>query len=205
MNFNYTQGIPNGPDNPSDDQPNMQTNTNSDFGIWNVDHYGFVNALGGWHKVIRLPEIVGNTDPLAVNVVPNGFPANAGQIYTKTVNGDLYLYYESSNGVVNQLTNDSSILDRAAVNFTQLAGVVTINNSYNVSSVTRISAGVYVIAFTNNISSAFYYTAISGFSNGTQVYGSITALPTISQLRITFVNSSGSISDVNQASITVSL
>src|SRR5690606_39250359 len=41
--------------NPSDDQPVMQENTNSISNWIDVDHVGFNNAKGGIHNVVRLP------------------------------------------------------------------------------------------------------------------------------------------------------
>ncbi len=151
MNFNYTLGIPNGPDNPSDDQPIMQTNNDSGANIWNVDHYGFVNPLGGWHKNIRLPQIAGNADPMAVNP-GNGFPANAGQIYTRTINGDLELFYESSAGVVNQLT--AAITPVAGVNgYTFLPGGILLQwGVFNFSASPTLAGLVnYNIPFPNAV------------------------------------------------------
>lgn len=206
MNFNYTTGIPAAADNPSDDQPLMQTNNDSNSGIWNIDHFGFLNPLGGWHKNIRLPQISGNTDP-----TPVVSPANAGQLYTKTINGDLQLFYESSAGVVNQLTNGSGILTRVAVNFTVGAGfAITINNSFNVTSVTRSSAGTYLITFTNALSSAFYYTSISALplvagGPGSLGYIYSASPPTTTSVTVTFVNNAGAIQDTGTASVSISL
>ncbi len=54
-NFDYKINIPGGPDNPSEDQPDMQINTNSTFGIWDVDHFGFQDNNGGKHDLVRFP------------------------------------------------------------------------------------------------------------------------------------------------------
>ena len=49
--FNYNVDIPDGPHNPSSDQPLMKTNTNSTKSIIGVDHYTFQEATkDGWHK-----------------------------------------------------------------------------------------------------------------------------------------------------------
>lgn len=149
MNFNYTPGIPNGPNNPSDDQPNMKDNNDSNLAIWNIDHYGFVNPLGGWHKNIRLPQIAGNTDPTAVNP-GNGFPANAGQIYTRTINGDLELFYESSAGVVNQLT--AAIIPTPGVNgYTFLPGGILVQWGLVNFSTSPLLAGTVLFTIPPNI------------------------------------------------------
>lgn len=51
-NFTYNTGIPDAPNNPSDDQPLMKTNTDSINSILNVDMIGFGNANGGLHSKI---------------------------------------------------------------------------------------------------------------------------------------------------------
>ncbi len=99
MNLNFNTGVPAAANNPSTDQNPMQVNNASNAAIWNVDHFGFGNNLGGWHNVIHIPQITGNTDPAATTV-----PANAGQVYTRTIGGDLQLFYESSGGIISQLT-----------------------------------------------------------------------------------------------------
>jgi len=48
--FSYNTGIPAANNNPSVDQPNMQTNTNSINSILNVDHYNFNDNEGGHHR-----------------------------------------------------------------------------------------------------------------------------------------------------------
>jgi hypothetical protein len=97
MNLNFNTGVPAAANNPSNDQNPMLENNVSNAAIWNVDHFGFKVNTGGWHNVIRMPTQL--ADPPKVQS-----PVNAGQLYTKTVNGDLELYYESSGGVVSQLT-----------------------------------------------------------------------------------------------------
>jgi len=53
--FSYNLNIPAANDNPSDDQPLMQTNTNSISDLILVDHRGFEDAdnLGGYHTDIH--------------------------------------------------------------------------------------------------------------------------------------------------------
>jgi hypothetical protein len=105
-NFSYNQDIPDAPNNPSDDQPLMKTNTNSTFGIIAVDHVGFEQANGGYHTVIHQGPAGGGSgsDPAAIP----GF----GQTYVKTVGStpDQQLFFETGLGVVSQLTPSSTIL-----------------------------------------------------------------------------------------------
>lgn len=53
-NFTYTRDIPDGPHNPSVDQPDMKTNTNSTDDIFEINHYSFNDNLGGYHKPVNI-------------------------------------------------------------------------------------------------------------------------------------------------------
>lgn len=78
--FTYTRDIPFSTNNPSNDQPIMQTNTNSIDSLIAVDHYSFGSAgnLDGFHKQVTLP---------ISSVIPT-IAANQGSVYTKTVTTD---------------------------------------------------------------------------------------------------------------------
>jgi hypothetical protein len=55
---------------------------------------------------------------------------------------------------------------KAWVNFSATSGVTTINASYNVSSVTYVSTGIYTMNFTNAFADTKYgWSASSGFSS----------------------------------------
>lgn len=92
--YKAVRNIPDGPNNPSVDQPKMKLNNNSFIDLIDVDHYGYNQANGGYHEIIHQPPEV--SDPIAIPGI--------GQTYTKTLNGDEQLFYESGLGVVNQLS-----------------------------------------------------------------------------------------------------
>src|SRR5271154_5588484 len=76
--FTYTTNIPVAGNDPSVDQPNMTTNTNSIASILDEDMIGFGNANGGYHSKITyvdqtgsLPSGVSGTDIL-YSAVPSG-------------------------------------------------------------------------------------------------------------------------------------
>ena len=98
MSFSYNQNIPDGPNNPSADQPLMKINTNSIFNIIAVDHIGFNSTPGGYHNIIHFNDQGATTPPQVLGV---------GQLFTKTVGSDQELFYESGNAVVTQLTGAS--------------------------------------------------------------------------------------------------
>lgn len=70
----YTDGIPNVNNDPSDDQPDMQVNTNSIDGIIGEDHFSFNNINGGLHQKCRLVDQSG---------IPSGVAGGMGTIYSK--------------------------------------------------------------------------------------------------------------------------
>jgi len=51
-NFAYNINIPDAPNNPSNDQPNMKINTNSISSLIGVDHVGFNTNGSGIHKQV---------------------------------------------------------------------------------------------------------------------------------------------------------
>lgn len=57
-NFNYTAGLPNPPNLPSQDVNDMQINTNSINSILPVDHFGFNDNDGGYHSQVSMPNEV---------------------------------------------------------------------------------------------------------------------------------------------------
>jgi hypothetical protein len=82
MSFlNYTTGIPDTPNDPSEDQPDMKINNDSNEAIWKIDHYGFNNNNGGLHKYVRMPYS-------APGSIPPGLVPNEGTIYPKSVTSD---------------------------------------------------------------------------------------------------------------------
>jgi len=89
-NFTYYDNIPNAPNDPSQDQPKMEVNTNSTDLILAEDHVSFNLNNGGWHKLIHMI-------PQAKSIVAN---TAAGQFYTSTsttnFGTDNQLWYKST-------------------------------------------------------------------------------------------------------------
>lgn len=172
MNFNFSTTIPATANNPSNDQPTMLTNNVSDAGIWNIDHYGYNNNLGGWHNVIHIPQITGNANP-----TPTTTPALAGQVYARTISGDLELFYESPLGIVSQLTA-AGITPSPGVNgYSYLPGGIIIQ--WGVVASTALSGTAnFNIPFPNqcfNIQLTTVTSAVSNHANGIYIVGAVTS------------------------------
>lgn len=101
MTFTYFPNVPNAPDDPADDQPQMQVNTASISDLISVDHVGFNTTNGGYHKVIH--QITQGSDPAAIL----GFNQVYSKSYTPDTTGgtaDTQLFNRTSVGSISQLT-----------------------------------------------------------------------------------------------------
>jgi hypothetical protein len=79
----YERDIPDAPNNPSVDQPDMKANTNAIDDILAVDHYSFNVNESGWHKQATMP---------VLGAIP-AKTAGQGVTYTKTADGASNLFY----------------------------------------------------------------------------------------------------------------
>jgi len=112
MNLTYTTGIPDTPNNPSNDQPPMKVNTNSINSIIQIDHSGFNDNDGGYHTIIHQKSATrsrsgqGNTFtnfPAAIALVDQIFTA----AYTPDTTGgvaDTQIFSRTGNGDISQLS-----------------------------------------------------------------------------------------------------
>lgn len=101
-NFNYTRNIPNPPNNPSQDVPNMQINTNSVDDLINVDHFSFLQSNGGSHRHVQLSEVAGAAPP--AGLIGLGFET----LYSQVVSGSGELFFtRGASGVGIQLTSSA--------------------------------------------------------------------------------------------------
>lgn len=120
--FAYNRNIPDGPNNPSADQPLMQINTNSTDDLIDVDHYSFDEANGGLHRQVQMP-VLGS--------IPVGLIPSSGTIYTKTSTGSQLFYSPDNTGNEYQLTRANT------TNFTSFST----NNAYGTPPATFTQQG----------------------------------------------------------------
>jgi len=86
--YNYTDNIPFSTNNPSNDQPKLQENTNSIDNLINEDHYSFNQNNGGFHKQSRYPNLL---------AIPGATISSSTTLYAKSAEGTSNLF--STNGV----------------------------------------------------------------------------------------------------------
>jgi len=165
----YNLDIPDGPNNPSNDQPKMKTNTNSIQTLISVDHVGFntsgspPNGVGGHHLQVsfdgkNVP--AAQTDPQSVLYTNNVI---AGAFNTASASTVAEMFYRNQSG-----TLPVSMIKA----FGSFSGGGTSLNSYNLTA-TKTGTGIYQMDMPVNIitqSGANYIvipaTGITGLNPG---------------------------------------
>jgi len=138
MTFPYpiNVNIPNAPNDPADDQPEMKTNYANIAGFLQVDHVAAgVNPGAGFHKQVTYRFL----NPPAAPTDPNsiGFTANSATLSNVTGSSGTVaqLFYRNQNGIF------PCIPIKAFGTFTSLGAAVTgpivSSNSINVTTVTQ--------------------------------------------------------------------
>jgi hypothetical protein len=102
MSYPINTQIPNGPNDPADDQNLIRQNFGNIANYLAVDHVAAGAIDNGYHTVVHSVPFSTGTDPSAIPGI--------GQIYTKTVGSpsDQQLFYESGLGTVTQLTGGAT-------------------------------------------------------------------------------------------------
>lgn len=160
MDLGYQINIPNRPNKPTNDQPQMTINANSINSWVNQDHIGFntSNSTGGYHAQVHM--VANQTSP--------GINTAQGVIYANTGTAISQLFYD--NGTTNyQLWSGQS---SAAAN----PGYIKIGNiMIQWGFATGIAGTTNTITFTPNFSNNAYVVHITpSFSGGSQPSNPIT-------------------------------
>lgn len=142
MTFSYNRDIPDGPNNPSRDQPLMKINTNATDDILAVNHISFNTPGGGQHTLINF-----NATPNFVVVPPNP-TLNDSIAYTNPGSA-------SSKAELFFVNSEATLLLSSIKAFGVFAGAaanpITLFNSYNVVGINRVSIGLYTVTINPNI------------------------------------------------------
>jgi len=167
MSFTYIRDIPFASHNPSTDQPNMQTNTNSIDNLLQIDHVSFNDVTNsGKHLHVTFPTF--QPDPILLN--------NQAQIYPKTFGSSptyLETYTASSTSGGSQINGYLPFV-KAMGRFTGVAGMYpqTLTNPIpdtifaNIDSITQTSVGSIEVKFLTKLPYDTYYVFVdSGTSN----------------------------------------
>lgn len=147
----YNNDVPDGPNNPSQDQPKMKTNTNAIDTILDVDHISFnADSGGGEHKHVTFL-----SDP--AYVVPGVISGDSSVIYSDagTASTRAQLFYKNSLAT----THLSCIRAWGYIDAQSTPPAVLSGQSYNVASVS-IAANVYTVTLTANACSSDKYAIL---------------------------------------------
>lgn len=99
--YDYTNDIPNPPNAPSVDVPNMKINTNSISGIISTDHIGFGLSNGGAHNQVQIANTGGINGQIPAGLIGNGFET----LYSSNTQGNGELWFvRGSDATGTQLT-----------------------------------------------------------------------------------------------------
>lgn len=164
-NINYINDIPDGPHNPSADQPDMKINTNAVDTIFAVDHYSFKNNNGGLHKQSTYPILLAAPTTAVLQ----------GAVYTKDIGGGVsqLFYRRENNGVEIQLTAADSVFNAPTiVTGTGLAISAAFTN------IALLPANVYGYIIMYRSSSPRFAQMGQFFTDATRCYGSSNRLVT---------------------------
>lgn len=150
MSFTYTTDIPDGPNNPSNDQPDMKINTNSIDSIIAVDHVGFNTPKGGFHKQVKF----------TANQAAPGFGTGVGDIYANTASGNSWPFWENALGSF-QLAGNQTASSNGRVVIP--GGIILQWGTGGLGSSSSQQNFVFPTAFTNN---CFNIQATATYSGG---------------------------------------
>lgn len=142
MSITYNLNIPASGNNPSNDQPNMETNTNAINQWTGVDHVEFNvsgDAVSGTHLQVTFNS----------NNTPSGISPNQAVLFTKA-------------GLANSGSSDAYLLNAAGTfpsNLIRAAGIFTSSGAgsqvmtqfFNCSSTVTSSGGIYAITLTSGV------------------------------------------------------
>lgn len=112
LTLDYNTNVPNGPNDPQDDQPEMLTNTQS-INTWtNVDHVGYNVINAGIHKQVRMR-----------NQGAPGLGDGQGVLYAGLINGNSWPIWQNSVGSFPLMSFPPQV---AANGYTILAGGIVL-------------------------------------------------------------------------------
>lgn len=154
MTISYNRDIPDGPNNPSNDQPKMKTNTNSIDDWTAVDHIKFENSPAGAHRQARFPFY---TDP----IILNGTATQGSAMYGGTIAGAVGMASADPDHAIALFKQPNATFIMSAIrafgSFTLTAGTTAFLNSSNCASLAV--SGSFVVTITlvpNSVTSTSY-------------------------------------------------
>ena len=198
----YNALIPLNSDSPSIFPAQSQANFTRLQTIISADHQFNLTAAAndGYHNLIHMTQ-----------QAPSGALAATGRYYAKSSAGRIHAFYMDDTGAEYQITPAMPI--RAAANFngTGAVGAQTLRSTYNITSVVKVSTGVYTVNFTTAMPNDGYIVHLTGMRalSGRLCFGDVIGdatygnSVTTTSLKIVFFNTDDTPVDVLMGNITV--
>lgn len=151
--FTYNRDIPDAPNNPSNDQPKMKTNTNSTDDLIAVDHVSFNDTPGGTH--LQSTYSSKNTpaaqiDPQSVVYTTNGTASTRAELNFINQSGTYRLSSLKAFGVFTTVAGAGPALPVALDMGINVVSITKTNAIYTINLTPNAVQGTTVIVFLNN-------------------------------------------------------
>ena len=156
-NLTYTLGRPAENISPSAQRASMETNNDNNATIWTVDHYGFNDNDGGLHEQVTLP----NNNAGATQTGASSVVFSSVGVADPTSS---QLDFKNSLGGASAVNYILSSIKAWALCSGPAGGIIS-SQSFNVTSVTRSSAGIYVVVMPSNVVATADYAVFIGTTN----------------------------------------
>lgn len=168
MTISYNLNIPDGPNNPSNDQPKMKVNTNAIDAWTAIDHVKFDTSPAGTHKQVTFSSknaAGAQVDPQSVLYTGNGTAfSSIAQMYFRNQSGIVPVNMIRAFGSF--LTNPGNTTQINGYNFTFLVnGLGTVATVTLTSGITTGTNFIVVPFLDSIIASSFSYTIAANTIN----------------------------------------
>lgn len=151
--YTFDPTIPARQNNPSSDQPIIQTNAQADFNIWQVDHIGFNVPGSGYHSQVRMPahavpSVVAGFGGLYCNTANSiGASNETNLFYTPDATGNLYQLTRTVTGNYATFKTNTSYSTKLTGGWTFLPGGMLFQYGYFfIKDTTTV---IFPVPFTN--------------------------------------------------------
>lgn len=156
MSFTYTRDIPFENNNPSNDQPNMKTNTNSIDNLLQIDHVSFNQVTSGQHLHVTFPtsQSVPTLSTGATQIYPRQF--GSGTTYLETYTSSLPSAGTQINGYL-PFVKCMGKFTPVAGPYPQVLAPIADTLNVNIASITQDPGNTFTIQFSNALPYNTYF------------------------------------------------
>lgn len=166
----YNRDIPNGPNNPSADQPLMKTNFNTIDTVFQVDHLAFTSTNFGFHKKSTYPAGI-----YSLGSPPPSSPDQAVIFSSNTTPGTVLAYTRDGSGQSVALTTAKVLGPLASANgYSWFPGEVLFQWGVVTGPGSDTGSVTFPVAFPNNVYNVTFGMKLAGATSAHNVWISFT-------------------------------